>query len=82
MLGYDNGCFILPSAFFSITVQFSIYKSLDGVVDYLCISAFLEWKGLFIQIAIILREMFTSVFLVPVWQIILNSSCSFSFPPM
>lgn len=81
MLGYDNGCFILPSAFFCITAQLSIYKSLDGVVDYLCISTFLEWRGLFIQIAIIRREMFTSVFSVAVWQIILNYSYT-SFPSM
>lgn len=85
MLGYDNGCFILPSAFsppfFCITAQFSIYKYLDGVVDYLCISTFLEWREFFIQIAIILREMFTSVLLVPVWQIILNYSFT-SFPSM
>lgn len=74
MLGYGNGCFILPSSFFCITAQFSKYKSFDGLADYLCISTFLEWRGLFIQIAIfwgksLLVWFFWSLVGKPFWTI-------------
>lgn len=55
--------FFPPPSFVS-WLNFLNFSPLMEVAGYLCISAFLEWRGLFIQIAVIRREIIASVFLV------------------